>query len=153
MEPRFLLDTNICIYIRQERPAEVLRRFRKLRAGEAALSVITYGELLYGAAKSTQREAALERLRELLARLKHRLGPRGQILLDSTSPRAISSPLKYAGECELQLQYRSLLGKPFPWLWVDFSVLSICARAAGYDAELLTRGSIADDYLARLTPQ
>ncbi len=65
MDPRFLLDTNICIYIRQEKPAAVLQRFRRLRAGEAALSVITYGELLYGAAKSSQREAALERLREL----------------------------------------------------------------------------------------
>ncbi len=66
MEPRFLLDTNICIYIRQERPEPVLRRFRRLRHGEAALSVITYGELIYGAAKSAQREAALERLRELI---------------------------------------------------------------------------------------
>jgi tRNA(fMet)-specific endonuclease VapC len=66
MEPRFLLDTNICIYIRQERPEPVLRRFRKLRAGEAALSVITYGELLYGAAKSAQRAAALDQLRELM---------------------------------------------------------------------------------------
>ena len=66
MEPRYLLDTNICIYIRQKRPEEVLRRFRKLRPGEAALSVITYGELLYGAAKSAQRVAALERLRELV---------------------------------------------------------------------------------------
>jgi len=65
MEPRFLLDTNICIYIRQERPEAVLRRFRRLRPGEAALSVITYGELMHGAAKSSQREAALERLREL----------------------------------------------------------------------------------------
>ena len=61
-----LLDTNICIYIRQERPDEVLRRFRKLRPGEAALSVITYGELLYGAAKSEHRVAALEKLRELV---------------------------------------------------------------------------------------
>ena len=43
-----------------------MRRFRKLRPGEAALSVITYGELLYGAAKSAQRVAARERLRELL---------------------------------------------------------------------------------------
>ena len=43
-----------------------MHRFRKLRPGEAALSVITYGELLYGAAKSTQRVAALERLRELV---------------------------------------------------------------------------------------
>ena len=66
MEPRYLLDTNICIYIRQKRPEEVLRRFRKLRPGEAALSVITYGELLYGAAKSAQRVLALERLRELV---------------------------------------------------------------------------------------
>jgi tRNA(fMet)-specific endonuclease VapC len=66
MEPRYLLDTNICIYIRQERPEQVLRRFRKLRPGEAALSVITYGELLYGAAKSAHRTAALERLRELV---------------------------------------------------------------------------------------
>jgi predicted nucleic acid-binding protein len=65
MEPRYLLGTNICIYIRQKRPDEVLRRFRKLRPGEAALSVITYGELLYGAAKSKQRVAALEQLREL----------------------------------------------------------------------------------------
>jgi len=66
MEPRYLLDTNICTYIRQKKPEEVLRRFRKLRPGEAGLSVITYGELLYGAAKSEQRVAALERLRELV---------------------------------------------------------------------------------------
>jgi tRNA(fMet)-specific endonuclease VapC len=66
MEPRYLLDTNICIYIRRKRPEEVLHRFRKLRPGEAALSVITYGELLYGAVKSEQQVAALERLRELI---------------------------------------------------------------------------------------
>ena len=66
MEPRYLLDTNICIYIRQKRPDEVLRRFRKLRPGEAVLSVITYGELLYGAVKSERPGAALERLRELI---------------------------------------------------------------------------------------
>ena len=66
MEARFLLDTNICIYIRQKRPEDVLRRFRKLDPGEAVISVITFGELLYGAAKSAQRVAALERLRELV---------------------------------------------------------------------------------------
>jgi tRNA(fMet)-specific endonuclease VapC len=69
METRYLLDTSICIYIRQKRPEEVLRHFRKLRPGEAALSVITYGELLYGAAKSAQRVEALERLGELLGLL------------------------------------------------------------------------------------
>jgi tRNA(fMet)-specific endonuclease VapC len=66
MEARFLLDTNICIYIRRKRPEEVLRRFRRLDPGEAVISVITYGELLYGAAKSSQRAAALQRLRELV---------------------------------------------------------------------------------------
>jgi len=66
MDPRYLLDTNICIYIRQNRPEEVLRRFRKLRPGEAVLSVITYGELLYAATKSSQRAGALSRLQELV---------------------------------------------------------------------------------------
>jgi len=66
VEARFLLDTNICIYIRQNKPQEVLQRFQTLRQGEAALSVITYGELVFGAQKSKQRTAALERLAELL---------------------------------------------------------------------------------------
>ena len=65
MEARFLLDTNICIYIRRKKPEEVLRRFRTLKAGEAALSVITFGELIYWVEKSAQRVAALELLREL----------------------------------------------------------------------------------------
>jgi len=65
MEARFLLDTNICIYIRRKKPEEVLRRFRRLKQGEAALSVVTFGELVYGAKKSAQRTAALELLREL----------------------------------------------------------------------------------------
>ena len=44
----------------------MLRGFRKLSPGEAALSIITYGELLYGAAKSAQKAAALQRLHELV---------------------------------------------------------------------------------------
>lgn len=66
MGARFLLDTNICIYIRQKRPPEVLARFEKLKAGEAVLSVVTYGELYYGAAKSQQRQKAMERLSSLV---------------------------------------------------------------------------------------
>jgi tRNA(fMet)-specific endonuclease VapC len=63
---RFILDTNICIYIRQRRPPEVLARFQRLKPGEAALSVITYGELLYGAEKSEFREQATRQLTELV---------------------------------------------------------------------------------------
>jgi tRNA(fMet)-specific endonuclease VapC len=69
MEARYLLDTNICIYIRQNKPDGLLRRFQALRAGEAVLSVITFGELLYGAEKSRERSASLERLGELTALL------------------------------------------------------------------------------------
>ena len=65
MEMRYLLDANIMIYIRQKRPEAVLRRFGRIRPGEAAMSVIAYGELIYGAMKSSQRETALDRLREL----------------------------------------------------------------------------------------
>jgi tRNA(fMet)-specific endonuclease VapC len=64
---RFLLDTNICIYVQRKRPPEVLARFSKLKAGEAAISVITWGELLYGAEKSTQRTRALEVLHEFVS--------------------------------------------------------------------------------------
>jgi tRNA(fMet)-specific endonuclease VapC len=66
VEPLFLLDTSIVIYIRQQRPEALLRRFQKLREGEAAISVITYGELIYGAQKSGQRAAATERLKEMV---------------------------------------------------------------------------------------
>ena len=61
----FLLDTNICIYIAKRRPPEVLARFESLQPDEAALSVITYGELRLGAEKSMSRTAALERLERL----------------------------------------------------------------------------------------
>jgi len=64
---RFLLDTNICIYIRRNRPAQVLRRFERLAVGEAAISVITYGELRYAAEKSETRTASLDRLLELIS--------------------------------------------------------------------------------------
>jgi tRNA(fMet)-specific endonuclease VapC len=62
---RFLLDTNICIYIRRRRPPAVLARFRQLKPGEAVLSVISYGELAYGAEKSQFRERARRQLAEL----------------------------------------------------------------------------------------
>jgi len=65
MDARFLLDTNICIYIRRQRPPELLARFERLKLGEAVLSVITYGELIYGVEKSQFREQATKQLAEL----------------------------------------------------------------------------------------
>src|SRR3984893_7705472 len=65
MEARFLLDTNTLTYIRRNRPANVLARFQKLSYGEAAFSVITFGELAYGAAKSGRRSDAIVQLDQL----------------------------------------------------------------------------------------
>ena len=69
MSARFLLDTNICIYLKQNRSQEVVERFRRLQPGEAAVSVITYGELAYGAERSQQRAQALESLAQLASLL------------------------------------------------------------------------------------
>lgn len=67
MTLRYLLDTNICIYIAKQKPVSVLNRFEKMTAGEVAMSAITYGELLYGAEKSQQVKKSKEILEELSA--------------------------------------------------------------------------------------
>lgn len=64
MAAQFLLDTNICIYIQRQRPEKVLAHFKKLAPGDAAISVITWGELRYGAEKSKQRKKVLLLLEE-----------------------------------------------------------------------------------------
>ena len=69
MAARHLLDTNICIYIQRQRPAAVLERFRRLKPGEVVISVITWGELAYGAEKSRQRDNVLALLEELVTML------------------------------------------------------------------------------------
>lgn len=47
-----LLDTNICIYIINARPAAVLQRFRQYRMGDIGLCSVVAAELAYGVAKS-----------------------------------------------------------------------------------------------------
>ena len=47
-----LLDTNICIYIINQRPAQVIERFQKYRAGDLGVSSVVAAELAYGVAKS-----------------------------------------------------------------------------------------------------
>jgi tRNA(fMet)-specific endonuclease VapC len=64
-----MLDTNICIYLRQNRPPDVTMRFRQMQHGDAFISAITYGELHYGAERSQQRTHALESLGRLVSLL------------------------------------------------------------------------------------
>lgn len=48
----YLLDTNICMYIINSRPAHVVERFRREKIGDIAISSVTAAELAYGVAKS-----------------------------------------------------------------------------------------------------
>jgi tRNA(fMet)-specific endonuclease VapC len=65
MVARYILDTNICIYIRSRRPPELRGRLQRLEPGEAVLSVITYGELIFGVERSRGRDIALRQLADL----------------------------------------------------------------------------------------
>ncbi len=65
IEPRYLLDTDTFVYIRRGRPEKAQARFQRLRPGEAVLSVITYGELVYGIAKKKVGPEPMLRLEEL----------------------------------------------------------------------------------------
>ena len=59
MGTRYLLDTNICIYIAKYNPPAVRERFARHGIQELAMSVITLGELRFGAEKSQARERSL----------------------------------------------------------------------------------------------
>ena len=48
----FLLDTNICIYVINHKPAQVFEKFRQFQLGELAISSITASELAFGVEKS-----------------------------------------------------------------------------------------------------
>ncbi|MDO8319849.1 type II toxin-antitoxin system VapC family toxin [Rhodoferax sp.] len=45
---RYMLDTNICIYLIKQHPPQVLRRLEVLPLGSAVMSVVTYAELRVG---------------------------------------------------------------------------------------------------------
>jgi tRNA(fMet)-specific endonuclease VapC len=51
---RYMLDTDICIFILRNRPAELRLRFRRFE-NEVCVSAITVGELFYGVERSARR--------------------------------------------------------------------------------------------------
>lgn len=62
---RYLLDTNICIYIAKGQPLAVRARFEQHTLHDLAMSTITLGELRFGAEKSQSRERALSVIEQL----------------------------------------------------------------------------------------
>jgi tRNA(fMet)-specific endonuclease VapC len=48
MKPKYMLDTNICIYLMKHHPVEVKERFDQCFVGEVVISAITLAELEFG---------------------------------------------------------------------------------------------------------
>ena len=97
MQTQYLLDTNICIYITTHQPEIVRQHFEKhLPNRNILISVITLGELRFGAEKSQKKEKALKVIDELTsiiqvveldeyvadhyAQIRHDLSSKGQII-------------------------------------------------------------------------
>ena len=64
---RYLLDTNICIYVIRKRPPRVIRKLQRKQVSEIGISAITLSELEYGVAKSVKPEQNKLALTEFLA--------------------------------------------------------------------------------------
>lgn len=63
---KYLLDTNICIYIINEKPKNVLRRFERYSVTDFGISSITHAELQYGVEKSENKKTNQYALNEFL---------------------------------------------------------------------------------------
>lgn len=68
MKPKFMLDTNICIYLMKHQPPQVRARFAECFVGDVVISAITLAELEFGIACSgesqARNQAALDSLLE-----------------------------------------------------------------------------------------
>jgi tRNA(fMet)-specific endonuclease VapC len=67
---KFLLDTNICIYIMKNKPAEVVQKFSSISFGQIGISSITLAELEYGVSKSKFPDKNLVNLRKFILPLE-----------------------------------------------------------------------------------
>jgi tRNA(fMet)-specific endonuclease VapC len=66
---RYLLDTNICIYVIKRRPESLLERFNR-NASHLAMSSITLAELMHGAEKSSDPPRSLAVVENFCSRLE-----------------------------------------------------------------------------------
>lgn len=68
---KYMLDTNIAIYVIKRRPLEVMHAFNH-HAGQLCMSVVTLAELIHGAEKSTRSAATLQIVEDFASRLEVR---------------------------------------------------------------------------------
>lgn len=65
---KYMLDTNIVIYVIKRRPIEVRDTFNRC-AGQLCISSITLAELIYGAEKSAKPEHNMRQVEDFVSRL------------------------------------------------------------------------------------
>ena len=102
----------------------------------------------------------VSRLREFFMQVDHLLAPGGQLLCDSSDICYIyededgfidlTGVEGYYGEVSYRMQYKSVKGEAFPWLFIDADTLRQQAEACGFDLEIMLVGDHYD-YLARIT--
>lgn len=63
---RYMLDTNICIYIIKKQLEEILYKFKSIEVGDLCLSSVTLSELTYSAEKSQYKQRNLSALKEFI---------------------------------------------------------------------------------------
>ena len=49
---RYMLDTNICIYVIKHKPEKVFRKLQEVDPSDVCISSVTYAELVHGVEKS-----------------------------------------------------------------------------------------------------
>ena len=67
---KYMLDTNICIYLIKQKPGKVLRRFKNHSIGDIGISSITLAELRFGVEKSQQIQNNRQALEEFILPLE-----------------------------------------------------------------------------------
>ena len=67
---KYLLDTNICIYLIKQNPAKVLKHFKSHAIGDIGISSITLAELRYGVSRSRHIEKNQQALDEFILPLE-----------------------------------------------------------------------------------
>ena len=68
--PRYMLDTNMCIYLIKHQPQSVAERFAQCLVGDVVMSAITYAELEYGVNAAVNPALERENLAALIEDIK-----------------------------------------------------------------------------------
>ena len=67
---RYMLDTNICIYVIKHKPETVFRKLQTIHPEDVCISSVTYAELVHGVEKSIAVEKNRLALSMLLANME-----------------------------------------------------------------------------------